>query len=160
MGKREQDGCIQRENSITRFTKKQRSAFLICLNENCSRLPRSQSAISGHYLRARPGGQKNRNSRYRHTRFGCDYSNGPLIPEFNQFARPALLGHFFDDASVRLFAHLMTYGDDIEKMDFQIPSHPGFLPGAWDAGFTALSRYLRRQTVPLHMIFPGSGFCT
>lgn len=54
-------------------------------------------------------------NKYRHPRFGPDYSNCPLIPEFDQDTRLVLLGHSFGGATVRLFAHLMAYGDDAEN---------------------------------------------
>ena len=53
--------------------------------------------------------------KYHHERFGTDYSNRPLIPEWGTDTRLVLLGHSFGGATVRLFAHLLSCGDEGER---------------------------------------------
>ena len=52
---------------------------------------------------------------YRHERFGRDFSPCPLIPEWKDDTRLALLGHSFGGATVRLFSELLAHGDCAEK---------------------------------------------
>ena len=53
--------------------------------------------------------------KYRHERFGPDYSGRPLIPEWSPTTRLVLLGHSFGGATVRLFAHLLACGEEAER---------------------------------------------
>ncbi len=53
--------------------------------------------------------------KYRHERFGRDFSSCPLIPDWGPDTRLVLLGHSFGGATARLFAHLMAYGDAAER---------------------------------------------
>jgi triacylglycerol lipase len=53
--------------------------------------------------------------RYRHERYGPDFSTCPLIPEWNGDTRLVLIGHSFGGATVRLFSHLLAYGDEEER---------------------------------------------
>ena len=53
--------------------------------------------------------------KYRHGRFGTDFSKRPLIPEWQPDTRLVLLGHSFGGATVRLFAHLLACGDRTER---------------------------------------------
>ncbi len=48
-------------------------------------------------------------------RFGRDYSQEPLIPEWNEDTRLVLLGHSMGGATVRLLAHLLVHGDPEER---------------------------------------------
>ena len=52
---------------------------------------------------------------YRHERFGRDYSACPLIPEWDEDTKLALLGHSFGGATIRLFSELLAHGDAAEK---------------------------------------------
>ncbi len=53
--------------------------------------------------------------RYGHDRFGPDFSSRPLIPAWNGDTRLVLIGHSFGGATVRLFSHLLAYGDEAER---------------------------------------------
>ena len=48
--------------------------------------------------------------KYRHERWGRDFSACPLIPEWNEDTRLVLLGHSFGGATVRLFSELLAPG--------------------------------------------------
>ena len=52
---------------------------------------------------------------YRHDRYGRDFSECPLIPEWNESTRLALLGHSFGGATVRMFSELLAHGDAEEQ---------------------------------------------
>jgi len=58
---------------------------------------------------------KAHSDKYRHDRFGRDYSLCPLIPEWHPDTRLVLLGHSFGGATVRLFSELLAHGDEAEK---------------------------------------------
>lgn len=45
-----------------------------------------------------------------HERFGTDYSEKPLIPDWNDGGKIVLLGHSFGGATVRLFSELLANG--------------------------------------------------
>ncbi|MCR4884921.1 MAG: hypothetical protein K6A68_15230 [Clostridiales bacterium] len=53
--------------------------------------------------------------RYRHARFGKDYSACPLLKEWNEKTRLVLLGHSFGGATVRLFSEFMANGAQEER---------------------------------------------
>ena len=48
---------------------------------------------------------------FRHERFGRDFSDKPLIPEWNEDTRLVPIGHSFGGATIRLFAQLLSNGD-------------------------------------------------
>jgi triacylglycerol lipase len=54
-------------------------------------------------------------ARFRHGRFGRDFSGCPLIPAWKDGARLVLLGHSFGGATVRLFSELLAHGDGEER---------------------------------------------
>ena len=58
---------------------------------------------------------KAHSEKYRHERFGRDFSACPLIPEWCEDTKLALLGHSFGGATVRLFSELLANGDETEK---------------------------------------------
>ena len=53
--------------------------------------------------------------RYRHDRFGRDFTDCPLIPRWNDKTQIVLLGHSFGGATVRLLSELMAHGDGQEQ---------------------------------------------
>ncbi len=53
--------------------------------------------------------------KYRHERYGRDYSSCPLIPGWNEDTRLVLLGHSFGGTTVRLFSELLARGDEEER---------------------------------------------
>ncbi len=53
--------------------------------------------------------------RYRHTRYGEDFSSDPLIDEWSAEEKINLLGHSFGGATVRLLAELMANGSEAER---------------------------------------------
>ena len=50
-------------------------------------------------------------SEFNHERFGRDFSERPLIPDWNKDTRLVLIGHSFGGATIRLFAELLANGD-------------------------------------------------
>ena len=52
---------------------------------------------------------------YKHSRFGRDFSNEPLIPTWDDDTRLVLIGHSFGGATIRLFAELLTHGSSKER---------------------------------------------
>ena len=52
---------------------------------------------------------------YRHDRFGTDFSGNSLLPGWDRDTHLVLLGQSFGGATVRLFAHLLAYGDETER---------------------------------------------
>ena len=50
-----------------------------------------------------------------HERFGRDYSQDPLIPDWNAGGKIVLLGHSFGGATVRLFSELLANGSAEER---------------------------------------------
>ncbi len=53
--------------------------------------------------------------KYRHDRYGKDFSACPLIPQWDDKTRLVLIGHSFGGATVRLFSELLASGDPEEK---------------------------------------------
>ena len=53
--------------------------------------------------------------KFRHSRFGKDYSGNALIPAWDPETRLVLLGHSFGGATVRLFGELLANGDPGER---------------------------------------------
>ena len=68
---------------------------------------------------------------FRHERFGRDFSDKPLIPEWNEDTRLVLIGHSFGGATVRLFAELLTNGDQAQRASSDSIS-PLFMGGMGD----------------------------
>ena len=58
---------------------------------------------------------KAHSAKYRHERFGRDFSACPLIPEWSGSTKLVLLGHSVGGATVRLFSELLAHGDEAEK---------------------------------------------
>ena len=54
-------------------------------------------------------------AKYRHERYGRDFSGCPLIPSWNEDTRFVLLGHSFGGATIRMFAELLDGGDPEER---------------------------------------------
>ena len=50
-----------------------------------------------------------------HDRFGADFSDNPLIPDWNAGGKIVLLGHSFGGATVRLFAEILANGSQAEQ---------------------------------------------
>ncbi len=73
---------------------------------------------------------KAHSEKYRHERFGRDFSACPLIPNWDDGTRLALLGHSFGGATVRLFSELLAHGDEAEKEEGA--DSPFFLGGMED----------------------------
>lgn len=48
-------------------------------------------------------------------RFGKDFSDKPLIPEWNDETKLVLLGHSMGGAAVRMLGHLLEYGSEEER---------------------------------------------
>ena len=67
--------------------------------------------------------------KYRHERFGRDFSGCSLIPSWNEDTRLVLLGHSFGGAAVRMFSELMAHGDEEERQTDQQPLSPLFEGG-------------------------------
>ena len=55
--------------------------------------------------------------KYRHERYGRDFSGCPLIPDWGKDTRLVLLGHSFGGATVRLFSELLAHGDAEERLE-------------------------------------------
>ncbi|MBQ7601296.1 MAG: hypothetical protein IJU49_03930 [Lachnospiraceae bacterium] len=53
--------------------------------------------------------------KYRHARYGPDFTGRPLIPEWTEDTRFVLLGHSFGGATVRMFSELLAHGDKDEQ---------------------------------------------
>ena len=70
--------------------------------------------------------------RFRHERYGPDFSARPLIPEWGEDTRLVLLGHSFGGATVRLLSHLLAYGDEEEKNAGSGDLSPLFAGGSAD----------------------------
>ncbi len=50
-----------------------------------------------------------------HDRFGPDFSGRPLIPDWEEGKKLALLGHSFGGATIRLFSEILASGDEAER---------------------------------------------
>ncbi len=53
--------------------------------------------------------------KYRHDRFGRDFSGCPLIPVWDEHTQLVLIGHSFGGATVRMFSELLAHGDEEER---------------------------------------------
>lgn len=62
---------------------------------------------------------KNHSRRYRHERFGRDFSSCPLIDRWDQDTRLVLIGHSFGGVTVRLFTEILRNGarEEIEAAE-------------------------------------------
>ena len=58
---------------------------------------------------------KAHSTRFRHERYGRDFSACPLIKTWDENTRLVLLGHSFGGATVRLFSELLAHGDAEEQ---------------------------------------------
>ncbi len=58
---------------------------------------------------------KAHSGKYRHDRYGRDFSGCPLIPDWDEDTRLVLLGHSFGGATVRMFSELLAHGDEEER---------------------------------------------
>ncbi|MBQ7184873.1 MAG: hypothetical protein IJR97_12910 [Clostridia bacterium] len=58
---------------------------------------------------------KAHSEKYRHPRYGRDFSGRPLIPTWDEDTRLTLLGHSFGGATVRVFTQLIARGDEDER---------------------------------------------
>ena len=70
--------------------------------------------------------------RFRHERYGPDFSARPLIPAWGEDTRLVLIGHSFGGATVRLLSHLLAYGDEEEKNAGSGDLSPLFAGGSAD----------------------------
>ena len=71
-------------------------------------------------------------ARCNHARFGTDYSDNPLIPDWNAGGKIVLLGHSFGGATVRLFAEILASGSAAEQAASPNDLSPFFLGGQGD----------------------------
>ena len=71
-------------------------------------------------------------ARCNHDRFGTDYSDNPLIPDWNAGGKIVLLGHSFGGATVRLFAEILASGSAAEQAASPDDLSPFFLGGQGD----------------------------
>jgi len=53
--------------------------------------------------------------KYRHERYGRDFSDCPLIPTWDDNTRLVLIGHSFGGTTIRLFSELLVNGDEDER---------------------------------------------
>ncbi len=67
--------------------------------------------------------------KYRHERFGRDFTGNALIPTWDENTRLVLLGHSFGGVTVRLFAELLSNGDPEEKTAGTADISPLFMGG-------------------------------
>jgi len=74
-------------------------------------------------------------ARYRHWRYGADYSKSPLINAWGaedsqgNTRKINLVGHSFGGATVRLFADLLAYGDEMELAETPADEISGLFTG-------------------------------
>ena len=54
-------------------------------------------------------------ARCNHERFGADYTDNPLIPDWSAGGKIVLIGHSFGGATVRLFAEILANGSAAEQ---------------------------------------------
>lgn len=54
-------------------------------------------------------------ARCNHDRYGTDYSENPLIPDWSAGGKIVLIGHSFGGATIRLFAELLANGSEAEQ---------------------------------------------
>ena len=69
-------------------------------------------------------------ARCNHERFGADYTDNPLIPDWSAGGKIVLLGHSFGGATVRLFAEILANGSAAE----QAATDPGDLSRSFLGG--------------------------
>lgn len=68
--------------------------------------------------------------RHGHKRYGRDYSNMPLMgAPWDMKTKLHLIGHSFGGATIRLFTHLLAFGDETEKKASGDKCSPLFLGG-------------------------------
>ena len=67
--------------------------------------------------------------KYRHDRYGKDFTGNALIPAWNEETKLVLLGHSFGGVTARLFAELLTNGDPEERADRAADVSPFFRGG-------------------------------
>ena len=72
---------------------------------------------------------KAHSEKYRHERYGRDFSGRPLIPSLGEETRLVLLGHSFGGVTVRLFASLLAKGDAEERRRGEEQLSPLFAGG-------------------------------
>ena len=74
---------------------------------------------------------KHHSQRYKHDRFGKDFSGCPLIDRWDENTQLVLIGHSFGGATIRLFTEILYNGakDEIENTDADDLS-PFFLGGS------------------------------
>ena len=58
---------------------------------------------------------KAHSEKYKHERFGTDFTGRPLIPSADEDVQLVLLGHSFGGATILLFSELMLHGDAKEQ---------------------------------------------
>ena len=75
---------------------------------------------------------KAHSSRFRHNRFGRDFSKCPLIEEWDDSTRMVLLGHSFGGTTIRLLSELLANGDADEKASGSDDISPLFVGGMAD----------------------------
>ena len=59
---------------------------------------------------------KAHSEKHGHERYGRDFTDDALIPEFDSCHKINLLGHSFGGATIRVFADLMAEGDEAERL--------------------------------------------
>lgn len=85
---------------------------------------------------------KEHSERCNHERFGTDYSENPLIENWNEENKINLLGHSFGGATVRLFSELMANGSEAERAATDESDISEFFTGGkaeWIYSITALA---------------------
>ena len=85
---------------------------------------------------------KEHSERCNHDRFGTDYSENPLIENWNETNKINLLGHSFGGATIRLLSELMANGSDAERAATDESEISGLFTGGkadWIYSITALA---------------------
>lgn len=75
---------------------------------------------------------KAHSEKYRHERYGRDFSSCPLLPEWGPQTRLALFGHSFGGTTVRFFSELLANGDPEERASKDADLSPLFAGGTGD----------------------------
>lgn len=75
---------------------------------------------------------KAHSERFRHDRFGRDFTCCPLIEKWDDSTRIVLLGHSFGGATIRLFSELLANGDRKEREACPDDISPFFVGGMAD----------------------------
>ena len=86
--------------------------------------------------------------KYRHERYGRDYSEHPLIPARDEHSQLVLLGHSFGGTTVRLFSELLAHGDAGERL----ASSPGNLSPLFIGGMENRVHSLVTLATPMNGI--------